>query len=187
MKTYKDYSWGLIHEGEDKALYDSLLGLEFPGINLIEVGCRQCITGKTLVQICKDNGIKCNYFGVDIANRGISLLEGMNFIQFDANDEKVLDKLPDKFHFVLIDACHCKECVLKQINIYTKRLVDGGIICFHDAGVNSQGMTMSESHDTSKDLRVGVKEAIRTADLRSKYKVFIEVDDSPKGIICFQK
>jgi len=188
-KDSVSYSWGLVQGEEKYALSDSLFEVarHFGKINIIEVGCRDGRTSKTLIQICKDNGIKFNYYGIDIADRGVSLLEDMNFIQCDANDENVLGKLPDKFHFILIDACHCKECVLKQIDIYARRLAEKGIIAFHDYGVNSQGMTMSESHDTSKDLRVGVEEAIKELDLKSKYNIFREIEFSKKGILCLQK
>ncbi|GAH46072.1 unnamed protein product [marine sediment metagenome] len=185
------YSFGLgISEEEGKCMFDSLteLSKHFDPINIVEVGCREFKTGYTLCKICKDLSKNYNYSGIDIVRRDNILPEHMHFILGDANDEILLEQLPDKFHFVFIDPCHCKECVLNQIDIYTKRLVDGGIIAFHDSGINSQGLAMSESHDTSKDLRVGVKEALRIVNLESKgYKVFRKVENSPKGIICLQK
>ena len=67
-------------------------------------------------------------------------------------------KFPDdgsvKFHYGLsfkvpyygqicwafIDACHCKECVKKDIKVWAPRIAEGGILAFHDVDPRSDGV-----------------------------------------------
>lgn len=48
--------------------------------------------------------------------------------------------LKDKANFIFIDACHGYECVTRDFLNSEKHIKDGGIICFHDADEDCQGL-----------------------------------------------
>jgi Methyltransferase domain len=41
--------------------------------------------------------------------------------------------------FVLVDGCHCKNCVIADFNLIERRVTPGGIVAFHDFGEDSVG------------------------------------------------
>lgn len=188
MKKLNKYNFGLIFGKEKLGLYKALKNLSnnFKSINIIEVGFNEGITGKALVEICKDLGSSIDYYGIDIKEHQKMLKnDNMTLIIEDANNEKILDRLPEKFHFVFIDSCHCYNCVTKQYKIYSRRLVKNGIIGFHDTNESFQGTKLTEPHSSDKDYYCEVRKAIGNLDL-SDYKEFFKFEKN-NGLILWKK
>lgn len=54
---------------------------------------------------------------------------------------------PVGFHWVLIDGCHCAQCVAFDAEKYGRLLVPGGIMAFHDASPGTQGLDPQTYHE----------------------------------------
>ena len=190
MKTFEDYTYGFMVENERQGLYQALTSVfeVYKKINIIEVGCRDLRTGKAMISICKDNDINYNYYGIDLTSYKTDLLDNMNLVLHNANDPNILEKLPGKFHFVLIDACHCEECVKKQMEIYLNRIVISGFLVFHDTSDQFQNSGMPESHDPTKDLYVRVRKVLDEINLENNgFKLIYDDRKSFYGITCYKR
>lgn len=189
MKTWKDYKFGLVFGEEKKCLFEALISLrkKFSKVNIIEVGFNRGLTGKALLDICADNNFLAKYWGIDIrSHKGTIKDKRMMFLMGDANDSLILVRLPEKFHFVFIDSCHCYYCVQKQFKVYNQKIVKDGIIAFHDYAESFQGTSLTEPH--GKDKKVcEVRKAVQDLKLREIGYEELSRNEEHNGIILFRK
>ena len=190
------YKFGLIWGDEITCLYHSLMRLTtdfVTGINIVEVGCREMKTGKAMVEICRDLHTPCSYYGIDVHKdypETVEKYSNMMQIIGDANDKEILSQLPRKLHFILIDSCHCYQCVTIQGKMFSEDLTRGGIIAFHDYGTEYQGVcgiNHSEDHDRNGSTPIEVAKAVKDLDLTEHgFSRICEVEKG-HGIIMYRK
>lgn len=185
----KDYNFGLVNLEEGKAIYEilELLSERFPFLNVLEIGVYQGGTARAICRILGDLRQPFQYYGID-KKMEIDLSKFSNeiFIEKDANDHTILDILPKIFHFLFIDGCHCKECVMKEAEIYLDRLVPKGIVVFHDTSEKSQGDPIPGG---CEGKTIGVLSALKELRLEEKGFAFIreEIPIEKHGIRFYQK
>ncbi|MFW6173406.1 MAG: class I SAM-dependent methyltransferase [Elusimicrobiota bacterium] len=181
------YKFGLMQKEEAEKVYESFdcIANNFDCINILEIGVWNGETGTAFVKMAKNFGMNCNYFGIDTKKPEIKLLQEMKVIVGNANNPEVVERLPRDLHFILVDACHCFDCVVNQFKIYSPLIVENGIIAFHDTAELVQGDPMSASCDITKDKFIDVVTAIKSLDL-SGFVLYREAK-SGHGIKCYRK
>jgi len=140
------YKFGLIEPVEAEGIYKTLFEMKFPYIKVVEIGLWDFFTANAICEILADIGCKkFRLFGIDnIEHRALVFPNnGVSAIYLDANNPEVFQSLPKEFHFVLVDGCHCKHCVMNQFRLYAPRVAKGGVIAFHDTSQESQGDIVS--------------------------------------------
>ena len=87
--------------------------------------------------------------------------------------------------FIFIDACHCYECVKKDIAAWRDKIELGGYMTFHDTGAKVQGRPVQDSHDGSVQ-EIQVVKAIEDSKLTEQFELKFEF---PRryGCRCYQR
>ena len=73
------------------------------------------------------------------ARQNIAKLGLMNYTIFKNYSHIVAETFDKPVGFILIDGCHCTECVKKDFFLWAPKMVPGGIMVFHDAGFDTVG------------------------------------------------
>lgn len=130
-------------------------------INFIELGVYEGGTSKILINHILNTYSYFNYFGVDPGVNQPDISEHFYFINKPAH--LALFEVPTKIQWVLLDNCHCYQCVYRDFLIYGSRLSINGEICFHDASLKTQGRDpqdyecMKDYHDEIKARNGGIR------------------------------
>lgn len=133
-------SWGIINCPNDSETIKQTL-FNFSGKNkvtIVELGIGNGNTGNRMVDFLKTLNIKqIQYIGID--NKSLALIsddytkhtfehEEMVFIQGNRKEIPNCD-------FILLDACHCAECVFLDGIHASKFVSKGGFMAFHDTSL----------------------------------------------------
>ena len=133
-------NWGLINCPSDSdTIIETLNQFQsYPEITICELGIGNGNTGNRMVDFLKSIKIeKIKYFGID--NKSLSILskrdckhqfehEEMQFIHGDYNNIVPCD-------FILVDACHCADCVHRDAIAASKKVHPNGYMAFHDTSL----------------------------------------------------
>ena len=130
-------------------------------INLLEIGLAKGVTSLDLIQN-ELVGQDFQYYGIDTCEGGRPKQQLLNhprfhFIEGISFSDEVAAQVPDKLHWIFIDGCHCQHCVYRDAMTYIPRLNAGGMVCFHDACVDFQGIPQNyktQEHDASEGVQV---------------------------------
>jgi hypothetical protein len=71
----------------------------------------------------------------------------IHFIEGKSTDIEIINNLKNDFHFIFIDACHCRLHVLKDLKSYHKKVKIGGYLGLHDTSPTFQGGTEQPKTD----------------------------------------
>ena len=144
-------NWGLINCPSDSDTIIKTLN-EFRGklgVAICELGIGNGNTGNRMVDFLKSIGIpKIQYFGID--NKSLSLIskencqhnfehQEMEFIKGDKRKIVPCD-------FILVDACHCADCVHHDALAASNMVNQNGFMAFHDTSLLWQ-----YPHNTKKE------------------------------------
>lgn len=76
------------------------------------------------------------------------------------------EKIPNReFDIVLIDGCHCKQCVIDDFNSVSFHLAPGGFIIFHDTDDHCQGIHDKACESPHQKKGIEVKSALEELGL----------------------
>ena len=85
--------------------------------------------------------------------------------------------------WLFIDACHCFECVSKEIELYTPKIAAGGYILFHDTAMQQHEQWVT--HNPPR--RYGVTKAIaKSIELKNQF-TFVHESRSRNGTQIWKK
>lgn len=124
------------------------------------------------------------YYAIDSKLHGydpyyVNGVDGIEFVDGMSTDPAIIARIPDKVHFLFIDACHCKEHVYQDLMNYTPKLVAGGCVALHDCLPQFQGG--SEQPSTPQcdkdDRHIGVLQGIERFGMKGYELIF---EDFPK-------
>ena len=87
--------------------------------------------------------------------------------------------------YIFLDACHCYECVKKDIAAWKNKIEIGGFFVLHDTGTECQGVTFQKSH-AKKPAILNVIKAIKDSNLEENFKLVDELDIRG-GLRCYQR
>lgn len=100
---------------------------------------------------------------------------------------------PDNLHWVFVDGCHCINHVMLDFIHYGNKLIDGGIIVFHDSSPVCQGRSYcGHGPKRFQPFNVAVLEAFKQINIMNNKNftlLFEDYDPQKKfgGITVFQK
>jgi len=126
---------------------------------------------------------KVEYYAIDSKLHGydpyyVNDVEEIEFLNGLSTDPDIIGKVPDKVHFLFIDACHCKEHVYQDLVNYTPKLVKGGCVALHDCLPDFQGGSEQPSTpECSDDRHIGVLAGIERFGMEGYELIF---EDFPK-------
>ena len=150
-----------------------------------EVGVWQADTSVQIAAELAHSGEKNLFLGVDIDKKAeghwnekvTPWTEGSYLrAQFYTGDSRDLSNKVSELAWVLIDACHCFECVDQDIKNWAHRLVKGGYAVFHDSAPRRQAYRKLSQHNRTR--RFGVYEALqRSKLLKTQFKHILHLDE----------
>lgn len=193
-----DHGYGSIGFGDVKfleSILDKVAARFGPALRILEVGIANGYTGRGMFNRLVKLGCTVEYHGIDgpggAPHEGV-LPEGGTFHQGDSTE--IFESVPDGFHFVFIDACHCSNhCALDFLNYGTKTVV-GGYIIFHDTNPNQkwQGAYWQGHGPKTPAFGIATRAALRKLGmypcLRSDWKfVGEESEGDMLGMMAFER
>lgn len=103
--------------------------------------------------------------------------------------EKVLaSPVVPHINFAFIDGCHCYQCVFKDFINVAKKLVQNGIIVFHDTGKSIQSPDNHSKHGKHMIYtRLAVEDIINVFGDGFELLANLEADDKQNGMIIVRK
>lgn len=133
-------NWGIINCPNDSDTITNVLSnfKDRNEVTIVELGVGEGNTGNRIVDYLKTLNIKnITYYGID--NKSLSLIseeytqhkfehKEMKFILGDRNNIPECD-------FILLDACHCAECVFLDGIAASKLVRKNGYMAFHDTSL----------------------------------------------------
>jgi len=159
--------WRLLHMSLDEAIKAHSIN----GGSFVEIGTLSAKTTKAVAEVLHDNRVLSTLITIDKSPAARSAFDGqfkdwwgtvsVQFVQGLSKD--VLGDWDDlKVVWAFVDGCHCEECVAADIANLIPKMVPGGVIVFHDAGIQAAlGMTVHKKyHGDGKKRLYGVTTAI---------------------------
>jgi len=141
--------------------------------NYLEIGVAECKTLLAATQIILENKENKNFniIGLDLPNCGyvidnlkhistnfektcrfslifdspITQSNGVSLILNNNPRQEIIPNLGYEFDFVIVDACHGRKCVMEDFLAIENKTKKGGVVLFHDTGIEEQG-TDWQSH-----------------------------------------
>lgn len=109
-------------------------------IKVLEIGMFRGGTGLGIKNFAALHGLEVKYWGVDAGyiNDPVIPFDGATVIK--GKSEEVVDDLPDDFHLIFVDGCHCRNHVILDTFNYSEKVVPGGFMVFHDTHPLEQGI-----------------------------------------------
>ncbi len=161
-------------------------------LKVLEIGICHGETAKRIKNFLDSRRIEFDYYGIDSErDRKIDLPFG-NIIIGDSSE--VYNLLPNDFHFILVDGCHCINHVILDFIHYSEKLLKNGYILFHDTGTRSIYKDDYQGHGpkNSRDFYISVKKALSLLrlDERNDFIKVLEGDDEKfdyGGITVYKK
>ncbi len=160
------------------------------GDKYVEVGCGTGITARDLVALIKE---PFHYYGIDPlirkphnSRKREPEFKHPNFTFVRRMSFKCVDYIPGDINWMFIDACHCQECVERDIRMYTPKLADKAVLCFHDASPKVQGKYPQDYPDlkgyhNEEKARQGINVLKALSILPASFKLYKEALDQEKG------
>lgn len=167
----------LISPTDEDVLADGLNHVvkEFPEVplNILEVGVCHGDTSRWIESWMHSHTEQpWFFFGVD-NNRDLPVavpFPGATLITGES--DQVYKEVPEELHFVFIDGCHDINHTMLDFLHYGDRVVQNGILCFHDAAPKSQGKCDWQGYGPKNDPDFGTatREALRKLGLFQNYR-----------------
>jgi len=107
----------------------------------------------------------------------------MHFVDGKSTDRSIIDSLNDNFHFIFIDACHCRLHVLKDLTAYHNKVKIGGYLGLHDTSPKFQGGTEQPKTEEcdQEDTHINVIKGIQDFNIEDKgFELIIDEYDNQK-------
>lgn len=112
----------------------------------LEIGVASCETLRAVRGMLEDRKREALIVGIDPEPRVIE----SEVIQ--ALSQDVLKDWTTQIDLCLIDGCHCYDCCRKDFELVEPHIQNGGVILFHDAAPDQQGVALPK-HGSMEVLR----------------------------------
>jgi hypothetical protein len=161
-----------------------------------EVGTWEAVTSEQIAAYLSHQGEPMTYIGVDINPEAESFWKqkvspwSQNSelrTEFFTGDSRELHNKISELSWVLIDGCHCFECVTDDIRNWASKVVVGGHAVFHDSTPRRVELRKTSQHNRTR--RFGVYQAITASKLlKTQFKHIIHVDEiKANGLDVFER
>jgi len=169
-RKHNNYGYGSMTNADVAAIEKTLeiVATKFKheeNANFLEIGSHKGDTSRAINNKLKEIGItNYNYWAID-SYHNRKPFEECNFIL--GKSEEVYVDVPEKLNWVLIDGCHCSNHVMLDFLNYGFKVVENGIISFHDVVPLSQGKCDWQGHGPKNhpDFGTAVLSAFKKIDI----------------------
>lgn len=163
----------------------------FDHVTYVEMGIAEGRTLSAVGNHLKDLNHKFTCIGVDIEN-GWSL----NVEEFLKNIQGIEDNViltlvgsqgflelhtDDSISFLLIDACHSRECCAKDFIAAEKKVRSGGFVAFHDTASFAQNIQPQPHCNQPCHVMGSLEDLALIGDNRPGWRLFSKTDGEPTG------
>jgi len=139
-------------------------------VRILEIGILNCGTGMTMMRRCAHNGKRFVYVGVDPLQAVTPHIDpdlyhyGSIYIVPGPSTDVVesVRGLCPQFDLVVVDGCHCVECVEADWQNYSQFVAPGGFLAFHDTKRQSEGSCSPGTPHAGGDVRPTYEHALAT-------------------------
>lgn len=148
-------------------------------LRVCEVGVRNGDTGRGLARFLKLRGHDVEYWGVDNGADGFLFKPFSTANMIWEDSVSAHEKLPDDFHWIFVDGCHCAEHATKDITNYGKKVRVGGVLVMHDIAPHRQGQEY-QGHGNPEDkhsaiwVREPMQSILKTHDWALEFEDWTE-------------
>lgn len=142
----KPYELAAINHWDFAVLSKAIVeAAQIPNPVVVEVGTLVATTTRALLAALRAaNAPLVKYIGIDIDDRAEDAFELCRVDAFSHGQTDVsfirkpsLEAAPDiadeSCAMVFVDACHCFNCAMQDIEVWAKKVRRNGFLCFHDA------------------------------------------------------
>lgn len=149
MNFYEHFYSGSQNPEDVEVLVNVMQEFQMKPCRLIEIGVLTGQTARGLKRIADEFGTKLDYVGIDpvspqFHNMPEIPFPGAKFLQMDSLEAfHVLYPCP--FDVVISDGCHCFNHVIMETLLFSRLVVSGGWMVFHDTNPAIQ-QTMKDPH-----------------------------------------
>lgn len=135
---------GILFEHDWDRLRDSVRHVasrsEGEPLNFVEIGVDAGLTSRDLMDTILSWTNHFTYYGIDLRPAPEAVAEFPQYRHIQALSREAFGAVPGKLNWVLVDGCHCAQCVAWDAVHYGLSLVSGGLMVFHDASPLTQGL-----------------------------------------------
>lgn len=161
-------------------------------INLLEIGLRDGATARQINSKLKEIGVDdYTYWGMDNEKDRHIKAPFPECKLVIGDSEESFDKVP-KLNWVFIDACHCANHVMLDFLNYGHKVVEGGLLLFHDTSPSAQGNHYQKHGPQIPDFCIAIQRAFVKLDIFNRLDwelVSNQYDETREfgGIAIFRK
>jgi hypothetical protein len=89
---------------------------------------------------------------------------------YSGDSREIFESIPNGFHVLFIDACHCNNCVMLDFLNYGPKVVSGGWVLFHDTNPSPRWVGVHHGKyaghgPKTPAFHIAVREALRKLGL----------------------
>lgn len=99
----------------------------------------------------------------------------------------VVDSCPKDVSWLLVDACHCYDCTLNDLNLYAPNVMSKGIIAIDDTANNKRTKENSQWVIHNEPQKFGIIQAIKDCNYLQKNFMLVHESHIGHGIQIWQK
>lgn len=190
--------WDIIKQSVDLCFK---LHAETPFITMAEIGVHEGQTSIALLGyiLNKKSNKAFQYFGIDpmlqLPRKDTIEFSPHPALRFVKHYSHLAVTSFSVLHWVFVDGCHCRNCVVRDGTLYSQKLVKNGLIGFHDYNEAAQRTDpqlfpfMSAYHDEIvASAGIACREGLAILDLPSRGFVEVLRTSTPgKGGTIFYK
>jgi len=145
----KDY--GLLTAADAALLATQLsdVSRRFPTgtLNILEIGIHEGKTARAIARHLEGLERSFQFFGVDNGKDMDIQAPFVGAVLINGDSADVYNAVPNTLHLAFIDGCHCINHVALDYLHYGRKVVQGGILVFHDTGALMQGKDYQHGPD----------------------------------------
>lgn len=193
MRTFNKISWGRVSEADIGVIFDALdRALLTPSRLFIEIGCFSMHTSRRIYDHLKESTNEFILFSLDRSRGSLArywpqkfsdvMDDGMTVFLYGSSAD-VAKIVHAKFAFIMVDACHCFNCVTQDLKLWAPKVVIGGQLVMHDTSIRIQKDKRDENHPHAQ---TAVRAAIEQSDALDDFKIVAENEDKP-GTQVFER
>lgn len=204
MTDFNNYNFGILTNTDVEQIFESLKILKetfkFQKLNILEIGTFDGRTARGVRQKMLEMNMNFNFYSIDDGSHmkhNEKPFEECNMIFGDSTE--CFNNVPEELHWVFIDGCHCVNHIMLDFLNYGHRVVNGGVLLFHDTAPQAQAVHRSigscwQQHGNKEDPEFGIAtlKAFEKLDIHNRQDwelVSDRFDPKPKlgGISIFRK
>lgn len=127
----------------------------------VEIGTRQGKLSRLVVQELKELESHARYYGIDPDTKYCGRLKAISrdtgydcsMLVGCSQDEEIISKISEPIAWLLVDGCHCYECVREDLDTWVPKVAPGGYVLVHDTRLASAYLKRVQCFRSGKEGR----------------------------------